>query len=641
MKLIRSLRPVHLSVLAIGVFGLAFALVALSPPKKASADTCSINGRNCYFGYFTNVYDGGPGIRRNNVLTAPALSFINNIDNLVVTYSADLGNCPGGGLWNQNDQNAVGAAFTILTMLGAPPGTPKNEACRRFAEWRDLVYSYEAAGLVNINIVQDFGGINTRSTKVDVAYYPSNGAAASIVFYHPITRQPIYAIKRDCGNPIGVLQGLPVIPYNIQPTINVTVNSAAPSGAAEVGDTITFDYRLINTMPFASPGVFCSQYGNTHSGYYQHPNPNAPEPGGIPGFTFCPQIIPGGGNNQARPPEVVVVVSGDQTICRMLYVWPASRAGETKGYEVCVAVAQKPYLKVYGGDVSVGGGLASAGTCPSSNSGAVSWNQKTAGHPGAGTQFAALVRGLIREFATAQGNAGGAPAGAGLAFANTVNNPGAGQYGGNFGTASCIKDFYSEYTGGAPATPSNVSSMNPLTPVYATTGNLTLGGGNINPNQRTTVYVDGDLYINGNITYVGSWNTGSMPMFKVVVRGNIFIDNDVTRIDGIYIAQQNGANTGSIYTCTTSSAVPILSNGQFFNNCNRKLTVNGAFIANSVEFLRTNGTQHNSTANEPNSSGNIAEVFNYGPAFWIPQPAPTGGGGANNYDAITSLPPVL
>jgi hypothetical protein len=329
------------------------------------------------------------------------------------------------------------------------------------------------------------------------------------------------------------------------------------------------------------------------------------------------------------------------TICRMLYAWPASTAGETKGYEICVAVGAKPYLKVYGGDISVGGDLESApGTCASLTAGAVSWNRKIAGHPGAGTQFGALVTGLIREFATAQGNAGGAPPGSGLAFANTVNNPGAGEYGGNFGTVSCIRDFY-DYTGGAPVLPNNVSAMNPGVQVYAHSGAMTLGGGNVNPNQRTTAYIDGDLYITSNINYVGSWNVGNVPMLKFVVRGNIYIDNNVTNLDGIYIAQRNGASGGSIYTCTTSAAVPAVAAGAFFNDCNSKLTVNGAFIAHSVEFLRTRGSQAASAANEANGSANIAEVFNYSPAFWIPQPAPAGGGTTENYDSIISLPPVL
>lgn len=565
----------------------------------------------------------------------------------------------------QSLQNIRGAQFIIKTMIRNTPNPNALPTTAEIDKWQASVYGLlSSGGSINFN-APIFFNVNSYwqspgPAAGDDAFYTINHGAYvwnpfgfdpdgvfvgnSIAFYDRFGNQ-VYAIRRACGNPVGQLPGLPdPVPYNVIPTINVTVNGALPpAGAAEAGDTIAFDYRLINTTTTASPGVFCSQYGNVHTGFYQHPDPNTPEPGGTPGFTFCPQTVPGNGNIQVRPVESVVAAA-NTTVCRMLYVWPASPAGETKGYEVCVAVGSKPYLKIYGGDVSVGGGLAGAGgTCPSSNSGAVSWNKKTAGHPGAGTQFAALVLGLIREFATAQGSPGAAPVGDGLAFANTTTNPGAGQYGGSFGTVSCIKDHYT-YTGGAPATPNNVSSFNPATPIYATAGNMTLGAGNINPNQRTTVFIDGNLYITGpTISYLGSWNPGSIPMFKVVVRGNIYIDNDVTRLDGIYIAQKKTGvpASGTIYTCTTSAAVPSVSAGNFYGNCTNKLTVNGAFIADSVEFLRTAGTQRGSTANEANTSSNIAEVFNYGPAFWMQQPAPPPGTNVDNYDAITSLPPVL
>jgi hypothetical protein len=627
-------------VLAVVSVVAAVGVMLIASPQKASADQCSVNGRDCYFGYFFNGYDGGPGVRRNNVLRAPALLNVNNATDLSNTLWSHLGGCPGGALWNQNDQNATGAAFIILTMLGAAPGTPKNVACQRFAEWRDTyLFPYEAAGLINFNMVYNFGGINTRSTGTDVAYYPNNGAAPSIVFFDPDTRLPLYAVKKDCGNPVGVLRALR-LDFNLQPQIQAFVNGA-PSATlqAEAGDTISFSYGMNNTGHTRSSVVNCSGGKIDRAGFH---GPQTPaEGGGVPLILVCPAAF-NPGNNYAGGPETSFTAVGNTSYCRTLFVSPATQAGGTNSYELCVNVVQKPYLKVYGGDVSVGGALDSgAGSC-SLNSGAVSWNQKTAGHPGAGTQFGAFVNGLIREFATAQGNAGGAPAGAGLSFANTVNNPPVGEYGGNFGSASCIKDYY-DYSGGAPDLPPNVSSMNTAIPVYAHTGNVSLGGGNVNPNQRTTVYIDGDLYITGNIDYVGGWNIGSMPMLKFVVRGNIYVGNGVANLDGIYIAQQKTGvpASGSIYTCTTSAAPPSVANGAFFAGCQTKLTVNGAFIANSVEFLRVRGSQKASTASEASTSNNIAEVFNFSPAFWIPQPAPTDGGGVENYDSIISLPPVL
>lgn len=631
---------VRSTVLALSVVAVAIGLTLVMSPQKASADQCTINGRDCYFGYFFNGYDGGPGVVRHNVISPPALLGVNNAGQLVNAMWSYLGGCPGGALWDQNNKEATGAAFIILTMLGAPPGTPKNVACQRFAEWRDVyVFPYEAAGLINFNMVYNFNGINTRSTLVDVAYYPENGAAPSIVFFSPINGAPLYAIKKDCGNPVGVLQAL-ILDYNLQPDIHAYVNGVRSTTLqAEAGDSVSFVYGVTNTGRTRSPTVNCWGGKIDRPGFH---GPQTPaEGGGVPLILVCPASF-NRGNNFAGGPEITFTAVGNMSYCRTLFVNPATQSGGTNSLEICLNVVQKPYLKVYGGDVSAGGSLESGASPCSLPAGAVSWNQKTAGHPGAGTQFAAIVNGLIREFATAQGNAGGAPAGPGLSFANTVNNPPIGEYGGNFGSASCIKDFY-DYTGGAPALPNNVSSMNAVTPVYAHTGNKTLGGGNVNPNQRTTVYVDGDLYITGNINYVGSWSTATMPMLKIVVRGNIYVDNDVTNLDGVYIAQQKSGvpASGSIYTCTTSAAIPAVAGGAFYSSCTNKLTVNGAFIAHSVEFLRTRGSQRGSTANEASTSANIAEVFNFGPAFWIPQPPASGGGTVENYDSIISLPPVL
>jgi hypothetical protein len=67
--------------------------------------------------------------------------------------------------------------------------------------------------------------------------------------------------------------------------------------------------------------------------------------------------------------------------------------------------------------------------------------------------------------------------------------------------------------------------------------------------------------------------------------------------------------------------------------------VNGAFVASQIRFLRTNGTVKQSSAGEASGNSNQAEVFNYSPALWMAQPASTAAD--NNYDSITSLPPIL
>ena len=185
--------------------------------KQANADQCSINGRDCYIGYFFGGFDGGPGTLRNNVISAPAMLNVNNANELVNNVASHM-NCSGGVLVNQNSQNATGAAFIVLTMLGYAPGTPKNVACQVFSEWANTVQAW--APNTNYNVFYDFGGLNTRSSNTDVAYYPSAQTAAwSIVFYSPVTGQPLYAIKKDCANPVGRLQALPRN-YSLTPRVD-------------------------------------------------------------------------------------------------------------------------------------------------------------------------------------------------------------------------------------------------------------------------------------------------------------------------------------------------------------------------------------------------------------------------------------
>lgn len=646
----KSFRLVYkFSVLTVVLFGLALTAILLNP-SKASADACSVNGRDCYYGYFTNVFDGGRGVLRFNVMSAPALLNVNNGADLVNTLWGAMGGCPGGGLWSQTDQNAVGAAFIIVSMLHGPAGAglPKNTACSEFGTWSTMVYNLEASGYVNFNQIYNFGGLNSRSTKVDAAFYQNVGQAASIVFYDPNTGAPMYAIKKNCANPVGQIQALK-LNYNLKPNIVATVNGNPVTGPVEAGDQVTFRYFVNNLGTTSSVGTVCNGGAINRAGYF--PTPGTPEAGGVPLVLTCsppnpPQTFPRGTNTLVGGPENITAAS-NTTYCRTLFVNPATTAGNTEGTELCVQVANKPYVKVFGGDVSAGGGLETApNTCATNaNAAIVAWNKGTAGgYSGAGAQYAAQTIAGITDFASAAGNAGGAPTPTGLSFANTSTNVGAGNFGGNAGSVKCIRDYYGERAllGALP----NISTLAPGTGTYEGPTDTTLAGATLNPGDRWTIYINGDLRITGNITFSGAgWTSANMPFLKVVVRGNIYIAggaSGVTRLDGVYIAQANAGAGGTIYTCATGSplAPPTLTNGAFYASCTNQLRVNGALVANSIEFDRTGGTLRASTANETSASTNISEMVNFGPAFWMMQPA-AGNGKTDNYDSITSLPPVL
>jgi len=317
---------------------------------------------------------------------------------------------------------------------------------------------------------------------------------------------------------------------------------------------------------------------------------------------------------------------------------------------VSVKIADQPYMKVYGGDVMAGSGFITSGstTCVYGvTSNVIGWNWPTSSpsYSGAGNEFAAFAFGAINGFATDQNSSRGS--GIGLSFANINTsitapiNPGAGEFGGSFNPVNCAPNFYSTM----PATTVSPVPVNNLTSqAYYNNGDLTINGGNIQDSQHPVIYVNGNVYISGNINLGtrsgGNWaNISDIPSFELIVKGNIYISSGVTNLDGIYIAQG-----GTIYDCSTgpgTQASP--QDPSFYNICNQKLTINGSFIGTNVDLMRTGGTLYQSAGDSSAAGGGAAskatEIFNYNPAIWLG--LTTNNTKLDNYNSIISLPPVL
>lgn len=639
----RRTKWLYIAVLAVEIVG----SLCLAGPHHAAAEPGEPGpyGTRLNFGYFFGQQENyGPAVIPGGV---PARS----IPELVDEITSRARNVGGG--WSMNDIR--GAQFIIQTMRQGAPGLPSDADIN---DWVKRLYSLvnNEGGYINWDDPVSFN-VNSyyQPTRQDDAFYDINHGAYvwlpwaidpdgeltgnSIAFYAKDGTR-LYAIRRACGNPVGWPQvpGLPQAdPYNLVPVINATVNSGAPGATAEPGDTIQFDYRVNNTSGTPSDPTNCSIHNTNHSGYFA--TPGSPEGGGSAIASSCPKTFDGNSSTQIAGVETVVAPA-NTTICRTLFINPATPSGNTVGTEVCIPVASKPYVKVFGGDVSVGGGVETApDTCTSNpNASIVSWNeQRAAGSPGAGTQFAAYALSAITDFATAQVNNGAATPATALSFANTSTDAWNNNFGGNFGSAPCIKDYY----GQKPASTQPLSALAHGSGVYSASGNQTFTSATLNPGDKWIVYVDGNVYISSSIQYSGPWNASNVPLLQVVVRGNIYIDGSVSQLDGIYIAQKDSSGGGGkIYTCGTASGPWSTTDVNYYNACNHRLTVNGAFIADSISLLRTTGTVNQSTVSENSATSKAAEVFNYGPAAWLSQP-PQNVGNTDDYDAITSLPPVL
>lgn len=355
---------------------------------------------------------------------------------------------------------------------------------------------------------------------------------------------------------------------------------------------------------------------------------------GVPGGTQSQSVTPSGSIYTATFNNVGPTGTTGGFAVQWVLTVGGSSSGTCPG---TINVANMPYLNVYGGDIAVGASPSYSGgasTCVSPNysAGAFSWNNHSTDFSGAGAQYAVQALAQILDVASALNSTNATPTG--LSFANTYTpadltklDPTQGLFGGSFGATTNDCDFTTNI------------GVNP------SSGDRVIGATAVGAGTSPVYIMNGDVYITGNIAYTGTggWaNVSQIPYYKlVVVGGNIYIDNDVTQLDGLYVAEPSGANGGHIYTCATAMRTPVnLTLPGSYTTCKHQLYVNGAFVAKQVQFGRTYGTVGSARVTDTGSVGsnNDAEIFNYTPELWLPRgntPPSTG------YAAITGLPPVL
>ena len=312
----------------------------------------------------------------------------------------------------------------------------------------------------------------------------------------------------------------------------------------------------------------------------------------------------------------------------------------SRSAEDTVRVVGKPTVKILGGDISAGGGFIANGVCNPTSSATIAGWPHIPNYDASGAQFGVFSSNTVTGFSSAMINANSAVAPRSLVFANYPTSPGE-TFGGNFGNnMTCALDHYGD---ASPSSLPNVGlssvNSNPATPTAsgAYRGSGTQIGHNpeIKKGQRIALYTTNNVYISGSgITYQdrGDWQTiQDIPAFKLVVYGaNIYIAPSVTELNGIYVAQPNGAAGGNIYTCANNGST--IPDNNLYTSCQNPLTVNGVFIAKKLHLQRTQGTA---------IRGETSEQFNYLPEVWLAPWPQTNSASEVKYDAMISLPPVL
>jgi hypothetical protein len=344
--------------------------------------------------------------------------------------------------------------------------------------------------------------------------------------------------------------------------------------------------------------------------------------------------------------------------------------------------ATKPYFKAFGADVMSGGWFSEANSCNT----AVGSNYQDPSYQavsdpkvggilafakedgsgnargGASSQYGVFSLGIIEGASASQHGfySAGAQSAAGntpkhrLSFANdNAAVQWGGLYEGNVRQSSCIPDYYAKLATTSAAglgvlTSGTASGAYTASASGGDPYNVTNAPVNIAAGRKITLFVNGNAYIGHNITYQLD-RENNVPKFALVVKGNIYIDPSVTRLDGVYSAQPASsivaADDGNIWTCHPDDSYPVYTD--YIPACDNRLIVNGALIAKQVNFLRTPGDVNlASTAEDSLSaatgSNNIAEVVNFTPAMIIGgpffnQPA----GPSLKVQSIVSLPPVF
>lgn len=367
-------------------------------------------------------------------------------------------------------------------------------------------------------------------------------------------------------------------------------------------DAVSYRAYLTNNMPFAVPSPAQSKAGinggpnfglNQTSGPYAPGDTNTIGPGTSPigavtaGDRYCARVEFNGADpynyGKLGPGNVVQdtgLIDGTVKINGTNY-------NTAPFAEDCATVSNKPFFKVYGGSVSAGGNYLATGSCSGGGVLAGFYRNDSVDAAfkygqGSGTDLAALGIGQITGFASAQKDATKSPIE--LTFANqgtawpVQSDP---KLGGLYGGDRCLDNAEPPVKTGAVTT--------------TLPGGSTINATTIPVGENRSIFVNGDVYINGDITYAGAtggWTPDNVPSLVIkAVGGNIYIDNDVKNLDGLYIAEANGAatNKGQIYTCSSGIGAQVTQNN-LYDNCYKQLTVHGNFVARKVNLMRTYGS---------------------------------------------------
>ncbi|MEI6751108.1 MAG: hypothetical protein WCK69_00965 [Candidatus Saccharibacteria bacterium] len=629
----------------------ATAVVFLPQPQKVNA----FPGRDPYKGYFYS----NPATSGNKVISNVQTDYPNGKGLIGVETTDQFINAIGYFLnsqYNLNDQ--TGSAFIVLDMLGGfSPGTATIQTAKdNFSTWSAGVRNAQSIDF-NFNFsykINTYYQYPNAPYGGDVAWYYQTAQANSIVINWKEGGR--YAIKKDCGNPVGDLATIKSIPnylsalhvdetisqakvlmpsndlnnniscpspytctsvsrqgnsYSIQLDSNkyTVSNTNTPIGYTYIGWELYKNGEsspfVVGTAPSSAADFIIDQTVNKNFAivwrYKKNPAQNCLPPSqkvGIGEKAKLTSLVPApyqwATNAWAATPS-----TGSSSPFEPSYNqvgnFPVTLTTAGGVVSTCwVIVTQKPYIRAYGGDIFAGSPICTGWPASGGNAGIYGFTGTTVG-TGSGAQLGVLAMGPVRDFNSAmlRKTASGTPQPpSGLTFGNTTSTLG------NLSGGHCPYDYWGKKT----MTTNNVLDtgygtidlVNYRWEYYADSarGTVVINPVNIPNGRVVNLYVEGNLLILGNITYAGAGSWGSA---ADIPRLQIVVKGTIF-IDKS-VTQLDGvyvAQGGTIYTCTNGAG----GVADIYPDCNNQLTVNGALVATRIKWLRTFGHLGDSIAAE-------------------------------------------
>lgn len=425
--------------------------------------------------------------------------------------------------------------------------------------------------------------------------------------------ETVYYYQECQMGSVKLLAGMSVNPVRIGPGENATFTPSITASEYQRDTTVNCDVERVTYRPDGSIAFSSAQPCVTTSG-----GANI-EVTGNGTITLNSNIYnaPASIEPGSRVCETITIT--DPSDARY-YNDPADRSATS-----CVDIVGRPYLSAIGGDVWAGSRFSNA----TNNCGSISprlseirsWTNGAAGSFG---EFGVTSLGPLIGFGS-----GNRANNDGLTFANTPSD-------GNFGAPTrCLPDYFGQVgtEGAAWSGIGSIVSNGGQQVFYGGDGaNVTISGGTVPLGAHAVLVVDGDVSITGNIDYPGTYaNDAEISTLWIIAKGNINIQENVTQLSGMYVAQSEDDGTKGIIQTCTQTGTATTHNPLTVGVCGEGLDVFGALVADKIYWQRTRGS---AAASQP-----YAERITFDPALYLNSPLQSDDTNLEVQD-VKELPPI-